>query len=312
MNNSGLSVGSIARRFNLENLTEGLDLDKIFVHQMDVNRPALQLTGFYDHFDHERVQIIGKVEHAYVEPMTPEQRKEIFAKLFSTHIPCLIVCRGLNIDHSEELNALAEAEGVPVLRTTRSTSGFGADLIRYLGEELAPYEEIHGVLVDVFGEGVLMTGESGIGKSETALELIQRGHRLVADDIVIVRKISDVELIGESPEMLRNLVELRGIGILDVKELYGVQSIKPKQTIDMVVNLQPWTQGQDYNRIGLEEETTEILKNKVVTYSIPIRPGRNTAIIVESAAVNHRQKKLGYNAATELRDRIAETINKKK
>lgn len=311
MNTADLTVRRIADRFHLENLTPGLDLEQVFVRQSDINRPALQLTGFYDHFDHERVQIIGYVEHAYLETKSRQERREIFAKLFSKKIPCMIICRGLSLEGEEEILADAEKEGVPVLRTHRSTSGFNADLIRFLGGELAPSLEMHGVLVDVFGEGVLMTGESGIGKSETALELIQRGHRLVADDIVIIRKISDVELVGRSPELLRNLIELRGIGILDVKELYGVQSIKTEQTIDMIIDMQAWTKEQDYHRTGLEEETAEILKNKVPVYSIPIRPGRNTAIIVESAAINHRQKQLGHNATLELKSRIEETIKKK-
>lgn len=308
----GIELSQVKERFSLENLTPEMNLAEYQINHFEVNRPALQLTGFYEYFDRERVQIIGKVENSYLNSLTPERRRDIFTRLFSTHIPCLIICRGLHLTDEEEILRLARSGHVPVLRTERSTSGFMADLIKYLSVELAPSIALHGVLVDCFGEGVLIMGESGIGKSETALELIQRGHRLVADDVVEIKKISDTELIGRSSEIIENLIELRGIGILDVKELYGVQSIKTSQTIDMVIKLEVWEKGSQYDRMGMEEETTEILGNKVICYSIPIRPGRNMAIIIESAAINHRQKKMGYNAAEELKKRVAGNVRRRR
>ena len=207
---------------------------------------------------------------------------------------------------------LCNIYGVPVFWTEKATSNFMAEIIRWMNEELAPCISIHGVLVDVFGEGVLIMGESGIGKSEAALELIKRGHRLVSDDVVEIRKISDVSLVGTAPDITRHFIELRGIGIIDVKTLYGVESVKDNQTIDMVIKLEEWDRDKEYDRLGLEEEYTEFLGNRVVCHSIPIRPGRNLAIIVETAAVNHRQKKMGYNAAQELYNRVQQNLVKRR
>ena len=312
MISSKLTVAAIAERFRLENLTEELDLAACPVVSRDHNRLALQLTGFYEDFDAKRVQVIGRVECSYLATLSRQTRLEVFEKLFATHFPCLIICRGLTLPDEEEIRRLAVAAGEPVLRSERSTSSFISDLVQYLNEELAPSELVHGVLVDVFGEGVLLMGESGLGKSEAALELIQRGHRLVADDVVEVRKISDVTLIGQSPKVLENLLELRGIGIINIRELYGVQSVKPSQSIDLIVRLEAWQAGKDYSHIGEDEETEELLGNRVVCYSVPIRPGRNTAIIVEAAAICSRQRKLGYNTARELRARLAENIELRK
>ena len=308
----GIELSRIAERFSLENLTSEMNLSEYRINHFEVNRPALQLAGFYEYFDHVRVQIIGKVENSFLNSRTTEQRRDIFTRLFSTHIPCLIICRGIHLADEEEILQIARSGHVPVLRTERSTSGFMADLIRYLNIELAPSIALHGGLVDCFGEGVLIIGESGIGKSETALELIQRGHRLVADDVVEIRKISDTELIGRSSEIIRNLIELRGIGVVDVKELYGVQSVKPAQSIDMVIKLENWEKGNTYDRMGMEDETIEILGNRVVCYSIPIRAGRNMAVIIETAAINHRQKKMGYNAAEELQKRVAGNLDRRR
>lgn len=304
-----VSVKQIFDKFNLENVTPEVEFEHIQITQSDVNRPALQLAGYFDYFDAERVQIIGKVEYTYLSRMEQELREQVLEKLFQFHIPCLILCRDL--EAFPEMIFYANKYSVPVLRTNEATSAFMSELIRWLKVELAPRISIHGVLVDVYGEGVLITGESGVGKSETALELIKRGHRLVADDVVEIKKVSTQTLIGTSPEVIRHFIELRGIGIVDVKKLYGVESVKDVHNIDLVIQLELWDNQKEYDRLGLTEEYTEILGNKVVCHSIPIRPGRNLALICETAAINHRQKKMGYNAAEELNNRIMENIKKK-
>jgi HPr kinase/phosphorylase len=278
------------------------------VSQPDVNRPALQLAGFYDYFDSERVQIIGHVEHAYMKNVSKERRIDIISKLMDCRVPCIIFCRNLEID--EDLIKIAEEKGVPILRSSKTTSAFMAEIIRWLNVELAPRISIHGGLVDVYGEGILITGESGIGKSEAALELIKRGHRLVSDDVVEIKKVSDETLIGTSPDITRHFIEVRGIGIIDVKTLFGVESVKNTQAIDLVIKLEEWSKDKNYDRFGLDEQYIEFLGNQVVCHSIPIRPGRNLAVICESAAVNHRQKKMGYNAAQELYKRVTNKIQK--
>ena len=212
----------------------------------------------------------------------------------------------------EDMLNLANKYDVPILVTQNTTSAFMAEIIRWLGVQLAPCISIHGVLVDVYGEGVLIMGESGIGKSEAALELIKRGHRLVSDDVVEIRRVSDVTLVGSAPDITRHFIELRGIGIIDVKTLFGVESVKNTQSIDLVIKLEEWNRDKEYDRLGMEEEYTEFLGNKVVCHSLPIRPGRNLAVIVEAAAVNHRQKKMGYNAAQELYRRVQENMAKKR
>jgi HPr kinase/phosphorylase len=298
----------IIEKMNLENCTPSIDIKKIKVSQPDVNRPALQLAGFYDYFDSERVQIIGHVEHAYMKNVSKERRIDIISKLMDCRVPCIIFCRNLEID--EDLIKIAEEKGVPILRSSKTTSAFMAEIIRWLNVELAPRISIHGGLVDVYGEGILITGESGIGKSEAALELIKRGHRLVSDDVVEIKKVSDETLIGTSPDITRHFIEVRGIGIIDVKTLFGVESVKNTQAIDLVIKLEEWSKDKNYDRFGLDEQHIEFLGNQVVCHSIPIRPGRNLAVICESAAVNHRQKKMGYNAAQELYKRVTNKIQK--
>ena len=229
-------------------------------------------------------------------------KEKILQKFTTYDIPCIIFCRDLQPD--EDFLQIASENDVPVLGTKRSTSEFMAELIFCLSEQLAPCISIHGVLVDVYGEGVLITGESGIGKSEAALELIKRGHRLVSDDVVEIRKVSDETLVGSAPDITRYLIEVRGIGIIDVKTLFGVESVKDTQSIDMVIKLEEWDKNKEYDRLGLEDQYTEFLGNKVICHNIPVRPGRNLAVIVESAAVNYRQKKMGYNAAKELYKRV--------
>ena len=296
----------LIEKMNLENCTPDIDIKKIKISQPDVNRPALQLAGFFDHFDSERVQIIGFVENAYMKSNSRERSLEIMSKLMDYKVPCIVFCRDLEV--SEALIKIATEKEVPILKSSKTTSSFMAELIRWLNVELAPRISIHGVLVDVYGEGILITGESGIGKSEAALELIKRGHRLVADDVVEIKKVSDETLIGISPDITRHFIELRGIGIIDVKTLFGVESVKNTQAIDLVIKLEEWSREKDYDRFGLDEQYIEYLGNQVVCHSIPIRPGRNLAIICESAAVNHRQKKMGYNAAQELYKRVTNKI----
>ena len=298
----------LIEKMNLENLTPDIDIKRIKISQPDVNRPALQLAGFFDHFDSERVQVIGYVEHAYMQTVSEERRLEIVSRLLDYKVPCIVFCRNLEV--SDKLIKIATEKEVPILRSSKTTSSFMAEVIRWLNVELAPRITIHGVLVDVYGEGILIMGESGIGKSEAALELIKRGHRLVADDVVEIKKVSDETLIGTAPDITRHFIELRGIGIIEVKTLFGVESVKNTQAIDLVIKLEEWSKDKDYDRFGLEEQYMEILGNKVVCHSIPIRPGRNLAIICESAAVNHRQKKMGYNAAQELYKRVTNKIQK--
>ena len=267
-----VKLKTLVEKMNLKNLTPDVDLSEKVVEIPDINRPALQLTGFFEHFDSERVQIIGYVEYTFLEKMTDEaKKKQIYETLLSYKIPCLIFCR--NLPPEAMLLEMAEKANIPVFQTEKKTSEFTAEIIRWLNVELAPCISIHGVLVDVYGVGVLIMGESGIGKSEAALELIKRGHRLVSDDVVEIRRVSDETLFGTAPE--------------------------------------EWNKNKEYDRLGLEEEYTEFLGNKVVCHHLPIRPGRNLAIIVETAAVNHRQKQMGYNAAQELYKRVQQNLTKK-
>ena len=304
-----VELTKLIEKMNLENCTPDLDTKNIKISQPDVNRPALQLAGFFDYFDSDRVQIIGHVENAYMQKMSKDHGLAVMTKLMDYKVPCIVFCR--NIPVSDALVKLATEKGVPILRTSKTTSSFMAEVIRWLNVELAPRISIHGVLVDVYGEGILIMGESGIGKSEAALELIKRGHRLVTDDVVEIKKVSDETLIGTAPDITRHFIELRGIGIIDVKTLFGVESVKNTQSIDLVIKLEEWDKDQEYDRLGLEEQYTEFLGNKVVCHKIPIRPGRNLAIICESAAVNYRQKKMGYNAARELYNRVTNNLMKK-
>lgn len=303
-----VKIQKIIDKMKLQNVTPNVDLDTKQVAIPDINRPALQLAGFFDHFDSERVQIIGHVEYTYLQTLEKERREEMYDTLLSYPIPAIVYTRGQIPDAT--LIQKAEAVGTPVFISQAPTSSFTAEIIRWLNVELAPRISIHGVLVDVFGVGVLIMGESGIGKSEAALELIKRGHRLVSDDVVEIRKVSDITLVGAAPEITRHFIELRGIGIVDVKMLFGVQSVRETQNIDLVITLEDWDKDKDYDRLGLEEQYTEFLGNKVVCHQLPIRPGRNLSIIVETAAINHRQKNMGYNAAEELYKRVQRNLSK--
>ena len=286
----GIRLSELVEKMNLKNLTPEVETAEKEVNVPDVNRPALQLAGFFDHFDSNRVQIIGNVEYRYVHTLSEKQRDEIYDKLLQHPIPCIVFCR--NMEPDDNFLEKAVKYGVPVYKTAKQTSDFTAEIIRWMNVKLAPCISIHGVLVDVYGVGVLIMGESGIGKSEAALELIKRGHRLVTDDVVEIRKVSDETLVGSAPDITKHFIERRG--------MFGVQSVRETQNIDLVITLEDWSRDKEYDRLGLEEEYTEFLGNKVVCHRIPIRPGRNLAIITESAAVNHRQKQMGYNAAQEL------------
>ena len=305
----GVTITELIKKMKMKNVLPEIDTDKVVLSHPDVNRPALQLTGFFDHFDRERVQIIGYVEQAYINTLPREVRVERYDKLLSSEIRCVVYSRGQEPD--EDMQDLCLHYQVPLMVSDKSTSDLMAEVIRWLKVKLAPCISIHGVLVDVFGEGVLIMGESGIGKSEAALELIKRGHRLVSDDVVEIRKVSDATLVGSAPDITKHFIELRGIGIIDVKSLYGVESVKDTQNIDMVIKLEDWDKDKEYDRLGLEDRYTEFLGNQVVCHNIPIRPGRNLAIIVESAAVNYRQKKMGYNAAQELYNRVQANLGNK-
>lgn len=305
-----VKLTKLVQEMNLKNLTPEVDMEHVRITLPDINRPALQLTGYFEHFASERVQIIGYVEYTYLMHLNPEERKRSFENFVSKQIPCVIFTTMTEPD--EDMLDMGRKYNVPILVTEKTTSNFMAEIIRWLNVQLAPCISIHGVLVDVYGEGVLIMGESGFGKSEAALELIKRGHRLVSDDVVEISKVSDVELVGTAPDITRHFIELRGIGIIDVKTLFGVESVKNTQSIDLVIKLEEWSRDKEYDRLGLKEEYTEILGNKVVCHSLPIRPGRNLAVIVESAAVNHRQKKMGYNAAQELYNRVQANLAKKK
>lgn len=305
-----VKLSKVVEKLNLKNLTPDVDMTEKKVMVPDINRPALQLTGFFEHFAYERVQLIGCVEYTFLENVEEDEKEKIYDMLLSYKIPCIIFCRNLKPDDS--LIEKANKANVPVFSTETPTSAFSSEIIRWLNVELAPCISIHGVLVDVYGVGVLIMGESGIGKSEAALELIKRGHRLVSDDVVEIRKVSDETLVGTAPDITRHFIELRGIGIVDVKMLYGVQSVRETQNIDLVITLEEWDRDKEYDRLGLEEQYTEFLGNKVVCHQLPIRPGRNLAIIVETAAINHRQKSMGYNAAQELYKRVQQNMTKRK
>lgn len=299
---SSVFLSEVVKAFNLEVVYDSEDINERRLLVADCTRPGLQLAGYYEHFGPDRIQIIGNMEHAYLDHLEPEQRHESVSALFAKKIPAVVITRDHKV-HKEILDAAKEYK-TPILRTNQATSDFSAELVKYLKMELAPRVSMHGVLVEVYGEGILILGESGVGKSETALEIVKRGNRLIADDQIEIRKVSETTLVGRAPEVIRHLIEIRGIGILDVKELYGVSSVKQQEAIDFVINLELWDEKKTYDRLGLNDETTEILGIKVPSVTIPVGPGRNLAIIVEAAAINYRVKKMGYNAAQNLVSRV--------
>ena len=304
----GIALGELINQYKLERVNPEVSDEGIFVSIPETNRPALPLTGFFEHYESKRVQLIGNAEVEYIKGMPEPIKEVIFDELLSYNPPCLIFTSSNTPDPVciEKCNKYS----VPCLLTDRGTTELSGEIVRWLKVKLAPCITVHGVLMDVFGEGVLIMGESGIGKSEAALELIKRGHRLVSDDVVELSKVSDVTIVGRAPDITKHFIELRGIGIIDVKALYGVECVKDSQQIDMVIQIEEWDRDKEYDRLGMEDNYIEFMGNKVVCHTLPIRPGRNLAIICETAAVNHRQKKMGYNAARELYNRVQRNIDK--
>lgn len=304
-----VTLKEIVSEFQLEVVSCEDKIEEKIVTTPELGRPGLQLAGFYEHVGEDRIQIIGNAETSFIEKMQPEERLKRLDEFFKFGFPCVIVARGLDI--CREMHEVSEKYGIPVLRTMEVTSRFFSYLINYLNVQLAPRENKHGVLVEVYGEGILILGESSVGKSETALELVKRGHRLVADDVVEVRKVSDRTLVGTAPDIIRHFMEIRAIGILDVKTLFGVGSVKMTEKVNLVIHLEKWDENKLYDRLGLVEEYTDILGVKVPLLNVPVRPGRNLAMIVEVAAMNNRQRVMGYNAAKVLNDRIMAEISRK-
>ncbi len=301
-----VKLSKVINEFDLESVYLSDLPDNIEISTARINRPGLQMVGFYDHYEALRLQIIGKVEHLYIESLAPDERKLRLEDFFKSRPVGVIFTTSLPV--AEEIIVLAEKYGVTILRTSKSTSDFMAALIAFLNVELGPRITRHGVLVEVYGEGILLLGDSGVGKSETAIELLKRGHRLIADDAVEIRRVSATTLVGRAPEIIRHYVELRGIGIVDVRRLFGMGSVKLTEKIDMVINLEAWQDGKMYDRLGLDEETTEILGINVPSIVLPVCPGRNLSVVIEVAAMNNRQKKMGYNTAAEFNKRLMESM----
>ncbi len=297
-----VSLAKIIEEFSLETVYMAGDPGNIMIGTADLNRPGLALSGFFEYFDANRIQIIGRNESSFLGNYPQAEQEKRIDALMSRRPPAVIISRGMEIPDS--FLTSAKARKVPLLRTQDTTSSFMSALISYLSVKLAPRITRHGVLVEVYGEGVLLLGESGVGKSETAIELIKRGHRLIADDAVEIRKVSSKSLVGSAPENIRHFIELRGIGIINARRIFGMGSVKLTEKIDLIINLEPWEADKVYDRMGLENEHTEILGISVPSATIPVKPGRNLAVIIEVAAMNNRQKKMGYNAAHELLQRL--------
>ena len=301
MHENGVKITAFIKEFGLEVLNRGSDFESALLTITDVNRPGLQFHDFYDYFDPRRIQVIGKAEYMYLKGLSPESRRKCFDDLFLYDIPALVISRELEC-FPECLESAKEHEKT-LLRSSETTVDFTSHTIEYLNRALAPCVTRHGVLLDIYGEGVMITGDSGVGKSEAAIELIMRGHRLVADDAVELRRISN-QLIGTAPEVIRHYIELRGIGVIDVRQLFGMRAIKVESQLDLVVHFEQWDNTKFYDRLGIEDHFTEILDTQVPIVTIPVRPGRSLASIVEVAAMNNRQRKFGYNAAQELARRV--------
>ena len=296
--NFTIGLSKIISEFSLEVLNMPESDGEIMISSSEVNRPGLHMAGYFEFFDAERIQIIGKSEESFLKRFTEEKAEQRLRELFSRKPVAVVICRNLEV--SEIYRKIAEEFGVPLLRTPVSTSEFEAALIAFLNVHLAPRITQHGVLVEVFGEGILLLGESGVGKSETAMELVKRGHRLIADDAVEIKRVSSKSLVGSAPENIRHFIELRGIGIINASRLFGAGAVKLTEKIDLVIKMEPWDVNKVYDRMGLENQTHEILDLKIPSLTIPVKPGRNLAVIIEVAAMNNRQKKLGYNAAEDL------------
>lgn len=293
-----VGLDKIIEEFKLETIHLPKDPSEIQIDETDVTRPGLQLMGFYEYFNPERIQIIGKMEFAYLSTIDETTRQQRLEMLFSQRMPALVISREL--PYFEEMVELAQKYEVPLLRSKESTSNFISGLIAFLNVNLAPRITRHGVLIEIYGEGVFITGESGVGKSETAIELVKRGHRLVADDAVEIRKVSNDTLVGSSPDNIRHFLELRGIGIINARRLFGIGAVKSRENIELIVEMEQWNPEKIYDRMGVDTQYVSLLGVKVPSLTIPVRPGRNLAVILEVAAMNNRQKKMGYNAANDL------------
>ena len=300
---------TLVEEFDLELAYQATDYEQVCLTVEDVARPGLQLAGYYDHFEPMRLVVLGNMESSYVQKLDESERAVAFDRLFSYKFPAMLIAR--NIEPDPQCLEMAKKHNVTVMRTAEATSTIVSTIIAYLKSALAPSIALHGVLMEVYGEGILIMGESGLGKSETAVELLKRGHRLIADDAVEIRKIAGNILMGTAPKLIRNYVELRGIGILNVAKLFGMAAVKTENEINLVVNIVPWQQQKAYDRLGIEENYTEILGVKVPTNTIPITPGRNLAVILEVAAMNNRQRKLGYNSALEFTQQMDESMAEK-
>ncbi len=305
MENFTVELSKVVKEMKLEKLY--YPEREILISTADVNRPGLQIAGFFDYFDPRRIQVFGMVENTYLSTLSSEERFNCLKKLFEKKVSAVILTRNANA--TTEMMKLAKEYDTPILRTAHPTSYFNSTLNSYLNIELAPRITRHGVLVEVYGQGVLIMGDSGVGKSEAAVELIKRGHRLVADDAVEIKRVSSKSLVGFAPDIIKHFIEIRGIGIVDVRNIFGMGAVKDSEKIDLIIHLEAWEHGKQYDRLGLVDEYTNILGLDIPSLTIPVRPGRNLAVIFEVAAMNNRQKKLGYNAAEELNRRIAEHIN---
>ena len=300
-----VSLNRIIKEHNLETLFLPEDIETREITTAEINRPGLEMFGFYEYFDNRRIQIIGKSEGAFLDTLTKEEFDTASDRFFASNPPAVIVARNLQI--ADRFIQFAEKYNVPLLRTSDSTSSYMSTLIAFLNLQLAPRITRHGVLVEVYGEGILLLGESGVGKSETAIELVKRGHRLIADDAVEIRRVSSKSLVGSAPDNIRHFIELRGIGIINASRIFGAGAVKLTENINLVINLEPWDVNKVYDRMGLDKETTDILGLQIPSLTIPVKPGRNLAVIIEVAAMNNRQKKLGYNAAEDLLVRLGMT-----
>ena len=297
-----VKLSLLVEEFGLKKVYTPPDFDSVRIVTPDLNRPGMQLVGFFSHFDNERIQLMGTVEIMYLKTLPSSERRKIFAELMKRHIPALIICHSMQI--YPECLEMAEKYEVSLLSTELDTSVFEAELITSLNIYLGPRITRHGTMLEVYGEGILITGESGVGKSETAIELVKRGHRLIADDAVEIKKISYKTLFAESPPLIQHYIELRGIGVVDVMRLFGMGAIKSRQELDLIINIETWQEGMMYDRLGLDNQYTTLLGVQVPIMKIPVKPGRNLAVIIEVAAMNNRQKKLGFNSAQEFTERI--------
>ncbi len=297
-----VKLKDLAKEFSLEEITVPENYDSVYVRRSDVSRPGLPLAGFFDNFEKGRTQIIGNMEHSYLRSLDMDARRQSLENFFSREVVAVVVTQ--NLDILPEMLEMAQKYNTPLFRTSDTTSSFMASLIASLNVSLAERITRHGVLVEVYGEGILILGDSGIGKSETAIELVKRGHRLIADDAVEIKRVSNKTLVGSAPEIIRHYIELRGIGVVDVRRIFGMGSVKETEKLDLVINFEAWEEGKMYERLGLDTEYAEILGLKIPSITLPVKPGRNLAVVIEIAAMNNRQKKMGYNTALEFSKRM--------